>query len=391
MRLFSARPARRVFSAFSATLLVLMAAACGDNVPLNMTSDPALAKDIGQKALHLSGQFAGAGSSAQKAAIEAWIAGYNVYQPSVDIAYDPSGSGAGVNSFLQGATLWAGSDKPLTQEQKEKSKAVCEGESAIDLPVYISPLAVIYNLPGLNDEHLIMSADVIADIFNGTITTWNDARIKELNPSLASRLPNLGITPIWRSDKSGTTNSFQEYFSQAAPQQWASQPQETWPNNIGQGAKGTAGVVSALSQAQGTIGYADAAQSGDLGTVAVNMLASDGSRQGIAPNAEKASNLVADALTKLSDSAATDDMTLELDHAKDSTLVYPITQISYSIVCPTYADPTTSQFIGSWLEFQSSEQGQKLAASNSGSAPLPREVRTRITAISKQLMEAGDE
>jgi phosphate transport system substrate-binding protein len=377
-----------VLSAFCATFLVLLASACGDNVPLNMTSDPHVANDIGQKALHLSGQFAGAGSSAQKAAVEAWIAGYNVYQPSVDIAYDPSGSGAGVNSFLQGATLWAGSDKPLTQKQRESSKAVCAGQGAIDLPVYISPLAVIYNLPGLNDVHLTMTADVIADIFNGTITRWNDQRIAALNPTQATKLPDTVITPVWRSDKSGTTNSFQEYLHQAAGKQWTYEPQETWPNATGQGAKGTAGVVSALSQAEGTIGYADAAQSGDLGTVAVSMKSATGTRVGVAPDAQKAANLVDDALKNLkSSSREGGDISLHLNHAKDSDSVYPITQVSYSIVCPTYSDATSAHFVGSWIEFQASEQGQKLAASNSGSAPLPDELRSRITAVARHLME----
>lgn len=386
MRLFPGRKTRRVLSAFSATFLVVLASACGDNVPLNMESDPTLAADIGQQSLQLSGQFAGSGSSAQKAAVEAWIAGYNVYQPSVDIAYDPSGSGAGVNSFLQGATVWAGSDKPLTQRQRETSRQVCEGEEAIDLPVYISPLAVIYNLDGLNDEHLVMTAEVIANIFNGTITRWNDSRIAELNPDLADKLPDTAITPVWRSDKSGTTNSFQQYLSQAAPSAWTSEPQETWPNNVGQGAKGTAGIVSAVGQAQGTIGYADAAQSGDLGTVAVSMDAGEGTRVGVAPDSQKAANLVAEALAKVGEG---DDITLDLDYSKDSDTLYPITQVSYSIVCPTYAQKRDAQFVGSWLEFQASEQGQELAASNAGSAVLPTELRDRITAVAQRLMEAG--
>lgn len=388
MRSLPGLKTRRALSAFSATVLVLLASACGDNVPLNMTSDPAIAADIGQEALPLSGQFAGAGSSAQKAAVEAWIAGYNVYQPSVDIAYDPSGSGAGVNSFLQGATLWAGSDKPLTSSQKKTSRSVCKGGEAIDLPVYISPLAVAYNLEGLNDEHLVMTADVIAKIFNGTITRWNDSRIKELNPTLADKLPDVAITPVWRSDKSGTTNSFQQYLHQAAPSEWTYEPQETWPNNVGQGAKGTAGVITALGQAEGTIGYADAAQSGSLGTVAVSM-ASDtevGTRKGVAPDSEKAAAFVATALENIGDG---EDLTLDLDYSMDSDSVYPITQISYSIVCPAYEDKRDSRFVGSWVEFQVSEQGQKLAASNAGSAVLPSELTNRITATAQRLMEAG--
>ena len=385
MRLFSGPLARRVLSTAAATVLLFSTAACGNNIPLNMEPEAELLSVIGTDTRHLTGQFAGAGSSAQKAAVEAWIAGYNTYQPDVDIAYDPSGSGAGVNSFLQGATLWAGSDKALTQDQKDLSREVCMDEEAIDLPVYISPLAVIYNLPGLNDEHLTMSADVIADIFDGTITTWNDERIADLNPALADRLPDTRITPVWRSDKSGTTNSFQQFLSQAAPENWKSAPQETWPNAIGQGAKGTSGVVTALSQAVGTIGYADAAQSSDLGTVAVAQLDDAGQSVGVAPDSGKAANLAAEAIQRLDEG---EDMTLDIDYSTRDEQVYPIVQISYSIVCPSYSDDTENWFVGSWLTFQASKQGQQLAASTAGSAPLPSEVSEHITKIGSTMMGA---
>lgn len=207
--------------------------------------------------------------------MDAWIVGFSGAQPQTKIAYDPSGSGAGVNTFLTGAAAWAGTDAPLNDSQIASSKTVCQGKTAFDLPVYVSPIAVSYNLSdyGLNGgkTHLKLKPRTVAKIFSGAITRWNDPEIASQNPSLASRLPALDITPIWRSDKSGTTKVFQDYLHAAAGKDWPYRPSETWPNEVGQGAKGTSGVVLASSQAQGTIGYADAAQVSGLGTVALGV------------------------------------------------------------------------------------------------------------------------
>jgi phosphate transport system substrate-binding protein len=369
---------------------MMMLAACGDNQPLNLQVNPELGSVIGTSQINLAGQFAGSGSSAQKAAIDAWIAGYNVYQPNADIAYDPSGSGAGVNSFLQGAVVWAGSDKPLTADERKQSESVCNGQQAVDIPVYISPLAVVYNLPELGSEHVVMSADVIAGIFAGKIAKWNAKEIKDLNPKLANKLPDLPITPVWRSDKSGTTNSFTSYLSQAAPNVWETEPAETWPNTIGQGAKGTAGVVSAVSQAPGTVGYADAAQAVGLGTVAVEMKDAKGNSVGVAPSADKAAVLVGQAIdaaqSENKSAESKNDMVVNPDYASTSADVYPIAQVSYSVVCPTYSSQRDSNFVGSWLIFEASDDGQRLAAMNAGSAPIPQALATQITDFAKTLI-----
>ena len=100
-------------------------------------------------------------------------------------------------------------------------------------------------------------------------TKWNDAAIKSQNPKL--NLPDTDITVVHRSDKSGTTQNFVSYFKDAAPNDWTYDLSENWPNEVGQGAKGTSGVISTVKQADGTIGYADFSQVGELGTVAVKV------------------------------------------------------------------------------------------------------------------------
>ena len=125
-----------------------------------------------------------------------------------------------MTTFLQGATAWAGSDKALADDEVEQSKNVCAKGTAFDVPVYVSPIAVVFNLKGVSDQgkHVNMDASTIAKIFDGKITKWNDAAIKSQNPKL--NLPDTDITVVHRSDKSGTTQNFVSYFKDDAPNDW---------------------------------------------------------------------------------------------------------------------------------------------------------------------------
>lgn len=234
--------ARRVLAALCGMAFIATTTACGDN------TDPANRPVA--NASSISGSFAGAGASSQQTAVEAWVAGYQKTNPDARISYNPSGSGAGVATFLTGATVWAASDKPLDAKQVEESTSVCAGESAFDVPVYISPLAIVFNLQGVSDagKHINMDAATIAKVFDGRITRWNDAALTAQNPGLS--LPDLPITVVHRSDKSGTTLNFLEYIKAAAPADWPYELSENWPNDVGQGAKGTSGVISTIDQAE---------------------------------------------------------------------------------------------------------------------------------------------
>src|SRR6185503_15663437 len=136
----------------------------------------------------LSGSLSGAGSTAQQAAMAAWQAAFQGANPDVTVNYDPVGSGGGREQFLAGgAILFAGSDAALTADELTKSKTRCAGGTgAIDLPVYISPIAIAYNLPGVTS--LQMKADTIAKIFAGKIKKWNDPAIAADNSGV--KLPS---------------------------------------------------------------------------------------------------------------------------------------------------------------------------------------------------------
>ena len=126
--------------------------------------------------------------------------------------YDPVGSGTGRENFISGAFAFAGSDSALSTDEGELDAANerCGGD-VVEVPAYISPIAVIFNLPGVDELNL--KPETIAMIFDGKITKWNDEAIAADNPD--ADLPDTAITPVHRSDDSGTTGNFTDYLSKA--------------------------------------------------------------------------------------------------------------------------------------------------------------------------------
>lgn len=361
----------RSIAALSGIVMLASVAACGDNTAA--TTDNSSSSDSTSKSTPISGNFSGAGASSQQAAVEAWIAGFQGTNPEAKIAYNPSGSGAGVQTFLTGATAWAGSDKALADDEVEQSKSVCTEGTAFDVPVYISPIAVVFNLKGVSDagKHINMDAATIAKIFDGKITKWNDPAIADQNKDL--KLPDTAITVVHRSDKSGTTQNFVSYFKDVTPDNWTYDLSENWPNEVGQGAKGTSGVISTVKQADGTIGYADFSQVGDLGTVAVKV----GDKYNEI-SAEAGSKVIAD--SKQDDTVKGDNrIVIKINHATEAEGSYPIVLVSYDIVCPAYKDTKQAEFAKAWLTYVTSDEGQKAAQDAAGTAPLPSSLKSEIT------------
>ena len=361
----------RSIAALSGIVMLASVAACGDNTAA--TTDNSSSSDSTSKSTPISGNFSGAGASSQQAAVEAWIAGFQGTNPEAKIAYNPSGSGAGVQTFLTGATAWAGSDKALADDEVEQSKSVCTEGTAFDVPVYISPIAVVFNLKGVSDagKHINMDAATIAKIFDGKITKWNDPAIADQNKDL--KLPDTAITVVHRSDKSGTTQNFVSYFKDVTPDNWTYDLSENWPNEVGQGAKGTSGVISTVKQADGTIGYADFSQVGDLGTVAVKV-------------GDKYNEISAEAGSKVIEDSKQDDtvkgdnrIVIKINHATEAKGAYPIVLVSYDIVCPAYKDTKQAEFAKAWLTYVTSDEGQKAAQDAAGTAPLPSSLKSEIT------------
>lgn len=360
----------RSVAVLSGVAMLTALAACGDNTAAPTGDNTGNSNTSSAEAI--SGEFKGAGASSQQAAVEAWVAGFQGTNPDAKIGYDPSGSGAGVSTFLTGATAWAGSDAALSADQIEQSKSVCASGTAFDIPVYISPIAVVFNLKGVSDEgkHVNMDAETIAKIFDGKITTWNDPAIQDQNPDL--ELPATPITVVHRSDKSGTTQNFVSYFIDTVPDAWPYELSENWPNEVGQGAKGTSGVISTVQQADGTIGYADFSQVGDLGTVAVKV-----GEEYVEISAEAGSKVIDD--SELDSSAEGENrVVVKLNHNTSAEGAYPIVLVSYDIACPAYKDADTAKFVKSWLTYVVSEEGQQIASQNAGSAPLPDSLRETV-------------
>ncbi|MDQ0893087.1 phosphate ABC transporter substrate-binding protein PstS [Agromyces ramosus] len=327
--------------------------------------------DAPESASTLSGNLVGAGASSQDAAQQSWIAGFQTANPDVTIDYDPSGSGAGRETFLEGASDFAGSDRAFSDEEIAAGGfAKCAPDSSIvELPLYVSPIAVIFNLEGV--DTLDLDAATIAGIFAGTITKWNDPAIAATNSD--ATLPDLAITPVHRSDDSGTTENFTEYLGAAAPDVWTYEADGVWPFEGGEAAQGTSGVVDAVTNGTGTIGYADASRAGDLGTVAVQV------GDEFVPYSPEAAAAIVDA-SPFVEGRAEGDLALEIDRTSEEAGVYPIVLVSYLIACQQYEDTANVELVKSYLSYIASPEGQDVAATDAGSAPISDSLREQITA-----------
>jgi phosphate transport system substrate-binding protein len=323
--------------------------------------------DGGNGGSDLSGTIDGVGASSQQAAQEAWMAGFNALHPEVTVNYAPDGSGAGREQFVAGGSDFGATDAYLTDEEGELQGAIDRCGELVEVPMYISPIAVIFNLEGV--DHLNLQPATIAQIFNQQITNWNDPAIAADNPD--ADLPDLPITPVNRSDESGTTENFVEYLSITAPDDWPHEVSGDWPVQGGEAASGTSGVVGAVSGGEGTIGYADASQAGELGTVHV----------GVGDEFVEYSPEAAAAVVEASDRVqGRGEYDFAYDLARDTTEshVYPIVLVSYGIACATYDDANQAELVREYLSYTISEEGQQAAAENAGAAPIPDSLRQQI-------------
>lgn len=324
-----------------------------------------------ESASSLSGNLVGAGASSQDAAQQAWIAAFQTANPDVTIDYDPSGSGAGRETFLEGASDFAGSDRAFNDEEIAAGGfAKCAPDTDIvELPVYISPIAVIFNVEGV--DSLDLDPATVAGIFAGTITKWNDPAIADQNPD--ATLPDQAITPVHRSDDSGTTENFTDYLAAVAPDVWTFDPDGVWPIEGGEAAQGTSGVVDAVTNGTGTVGYADASRAGDLGTVSIKV-----GDEYVSYSPEAAAAVV-DA-SPLAEGRSEGDLAIEVDHATEEAGVYPIVLVSYLIGCQQYADSENVELVKSYFSYVASPEGQDAAAEAAGSAPISDSLLEQITA-----------
>ncbi|WP_437582451.1 phosphate ABC transporter substrate-binding protein PstS [Paramicrobacterium sp. CJ85] len=309
----------------------------------------------------LSGTLIGGGASSQQAAQEAWVAAFQTDNPDVTVEYSPEGSGAGRDNFIAGASAFAGSDRAFTSDEiAEDNFGSCKpGTGIVEIPAYISPIAIVFNVEGV--DSLNLDAATIAGIFKGDITTWNDEAIQSQNPD--AELPDQRITAVHRSDESGTTENFTEYLSAAAPDVWDAEPSGDWAYDGGEAAQGTSGVVDAVSNGTGTIGYADASRAGELGTVSVKV------GEEYVPYSAEAAAAIVDA-SPFAEGREDGDLAIELDRTSSESGVYPIVLVSYLIACNEYQDAANAELVKAYLSYVISDEGQKTSQEAAGTAPI---------------------
>ncbi|MBQ0830791.1 phosphate ABC transporter substrate-binding protein PstS [Streptomyces tagetis] len=312
------------------------------------------------------GRLQASGSSAQKNAIDAWVKQYVAACKDVQINYNPTGSGAGITAFTQGQTAFAGSDSALKPEEVEASKKVCTDGQGIDLPMVGGPIAVGFNVSGV--DTLALDAPTLAKIFDSRITNWNDAAIAKLNPD--AKLPDLKIQAFHRSDESGTTDNFTKYLKAAAPKDWTYEPGKSWEAKGGQSAQGSSGLAQQVKQTPGSISYFELSYAKDgVKTVDIKTEAAE-------PVKATVENATA-AIGAAEVVGTGKDLALKLDYTPSADGAYPIVLVTYEIVCDKGNKAETLPATKSFLNYIASEDGQGLLA-EAGYAPMPQEIITKV-------------
>jgi len=353
------RNTTKILAAIAAVVALGLSACAANEVPVSTPTDTPT--DTGAPETVLTGTLNAGGSSAQTAAQDAWRADFQGANSGTTVNYDPVGSGAGRTGFAEGAFAVVGTDDAFKADELGSTNfALCVGQDIVEVPAYISPIAFAFNLSGVTSINL--DATVAAKMMTGGIKKWNDPAIAALNPGVD--LPGTAVTPVYRSDKSGTTGNVTDYLNQAAPDAWTWGRTETWPENLkGEAAAKTQGMRAAIEAADGAIGYIDASQTSGLG---VASLISAGSP--VPPTADAATKaLVASSLQ--AGRAATD---LAYDVARTPTEAgaYPMIMVSYLVGCLQYNDASTAALAKAFMAYAVSDAGQQAAAANAGSAPL---------------------
>ena len=363
-----------VVGAFALTATIALAGCASSSGDTGSTTKPSASATADAYKIDpsLTGTITAGGSSAQANAEAAWVAAFTSQAKGVTINYDKSqGSGGGVTNWLAGSYDFAGSDSPLNPTQVASSASTCGADGAINLPVYLDGVAVIYNLPGVKD--LKLSSEVIAKIFSLKITTWNDAAIVALNPK--AKLPATAITTVTRSDGSGTTTNFTNYLSQSQPSIWTYAPSNAWPVAGSSAQQGGSGVVNTVKAGEGTIGYADHSAIGDLSSAQIQ---AGTSKDYVAFSAEGASTAFAKAAVA-TPTTVEGDLSQKLDYTKlTDKSSYPIPLISYQILCKTFKSADQAKLTKAFVGYVASDIGQKIAAKNAGAAPIPAAMLAKI-------------
>ena len=325
------------------------------------------------------GKLAAEGSSAQGNAITEVIANYNAEcGDKASIEYNPTGSGAGIKSFYNGLVDFAGSDSALKTEEKDgvieadKAKERCQGNPAWNLPMVTGPIAFAYNIDGV--DKLVLNAEVLAGIFNGSIKTWDDEKIAKLNSD--AKLPSEKIIVFFRSDESGTTENTTKFLSEAGNGVWKDEPAKAW-TGTGEGKNKSSGVAEGVTNTKNSISYMEWSYAKD------NKLKMAQLDSGSGP-VELTGEAVGKAVDEADIKGSGNDLALKLKYTDNAEGAYPALLVTYEIVCSKGLAAEKSAIVKDFLTFFASDETQA-SLEELGYAPLPEEmlgkVKTAVAAI----------
>lgn len=321
-----------------------------------------------------SGAIQASGSTAQKNAMAEWVNAFQTANPGVTVDYQANGSGAGIQDFINKQTSFAGSDAALKPDEAAKADARCTGGKAVNIPMVGGAIAIAYNLPGV--DNLTLTPDVLAGIFNNTITKWNDPKIAKLNPT--ADLPAATIAQFHRSDESGTTANFGSYLTAAAPKVWTEAPGKAWTAPGGQGSKGSDGVAAALSSTPNSIGYVEL--SFVLDNTALKSALIDNGGGAVAATSKAAARTIAAAKVV----GTGGDLALQLDPKIADGKSYPIALVTYEITCTKGLPADQLKVTKAFLKYAASDAGQGMLT-DLGYVPISGSLLTKVQAATAAL------
>ena len=302
-------------------------------------------------------QINGAGATFPNPIYSKWFSEYNKANPKVQINYQPIGSGGGIRQLTNQTVFFGATDGPMTAEQMQQAPG-----KVLHLPTVLGAVVPVYNLAGTQGE-LKFSGQVLADIFLGKITKWDDAAIAKLNGGM--KLPSSDITVVHRSDGSGTSYIWNDYLAKVSPEYLKRVGVATsvnWP--VGLGGKGNEGVAGLVQQTPGSIGYVEL-------IYALQNKISYGSVQNSEGEFVRATIQAVTAAAQAAVKAMPKDFRVSITNAPGKG-AYPISSFTWLLLYENPKDKAQSKVMVEFVKWALTD-GQKFAA-DLGYAPLPAEI-----------------
>ena len=309
----------------------------------------------------------GAGATFPAPIYEQWFEQFprTIDGAGTEVRYEAVGSGKGITAFTERKVDFGATDVPLSPSELATAEAA--GGAVVHIPTVLGAITVVYNLPG--SPRLRMDAELIADLFLGEITTWQDPRIAALNP--AARLPDLPVSVVHRSDSSGTTANFTAFLASRVPafDEGVGQGKEVeWVT--GEGAKGNDGVADAVKKTEGAVGYVELTYAIEQRLPVADVENAAG--RFVTPTPGSVA-IAADDMAP----ASAGDFSLSLLHTTGRN-AYPISSYTYLIVFARQTDPDKGRLLASLLRFMAGP-GQA-SAGRLHYTPVPRDLRASVAA-----------